>query len=84
VLGQSAQQEEGGGAWNETRCLNRWLSNHQRVTDDQGWWCWKGRRQFLFVDGHVEFVSAQAMLPAHDGFPDINLTVGGISGRDID
>jgi len=63
--------------------MGEWLSNHQRVADDKGWWCWKGRRQFLFVDGHVGFVSAETMLPAHDGFPDINLTVGGIAGRDI-
>ena len=64
--------------------MGEWLSNHQRVADDEGWWCWKGRRQFLFVDGHVKFVSAETMLPAYDDFPDINLTVDGIAGRDID
>ncbi len=64
--------------------MGEWLSNHQRVAEDEGWWCWKGRRHFLFVDGHVEFVSAETMLPAYDSFPDINLTVGAIAGRDID
>ena len=64
--------------------MGEWLSNHRRVKDDPGWWGWAGARNFLFVDGHVEFVPAEKMRPAYDNFPDINLTVGGIGGRDID
>jgi len=64
--------------------FGEWLSNHQKVDGDGGWWCWKGRRNFLFVDGHVNYVPAEQMRPAHDGFPNVNVTVGGISGRDVD
>jgi prepilin-type processing-associated H-X9-DG protein len=64
--------------------IGEWLSNHQRVSNDAGWWCWEGARNFLFVDGHVQFISAKSILPAYDAFPDINVTVGGIAGRDLD
>lgn len=64
--------------------MGEWLSNHQRVSEDRGWWCWEGARNFLFIDGHVQFISAKDILPAYDGFPDINVTVGGIAGRDFD
>jgi len=58
-----------------------WLTNHHppRV----GWWDWRGYRNYLFVDGHARYLPATAILPAVDGFPDINLTVGGVSGVDV-
>ncbi len=61
-----------------------WLSNHQPVADDQGWWNWEGARNCLFADGHVEYRRARSISPANDGFPDFNLTVHGIRGMDVD
>jgi prepilin-type processing-associated H-X9-DG protein len=57
-----------------------WLSGHASVQVD--WWDWRGKRQYGFVDGHVSYLPSTAILSAGDGFPDINLTVGGFSGRD--
>jgi len=58
-----------------------WLTNHggKKV----GWWDWREGRNYLFVDGHAKFVMASRILPANNGFPDINLTVNGIAGRDV-
>jgi len=61
-----------------------WLSNHCRVKDDKGWWCWQGARNCLFADGHVEYREATSILPANDGWPDFNLTSGGIRGKDVE
>lgn len=61
-----------------------WLSNHDPLENDPGWWGWEGTRQLLFCDGHVEYVRAKDVLPANDGFPDFNLTVDGSRGRDVD
>jgi prepilin-type N-terminal cleavage/methylation domain-containing protein/prepilin-type processing-associated H-X9-DG protein len=58
-----------------------WLTNHESVK--VGWWDWGGSRNYLFADGHVQFLSAKRILPAVDGFPDINLTVDGIAGSDL-
>ncbi len=60
-----------------------WTSNHLRTEEDSGWWCWEGARNFLFVDGHVSYVRADAMRSANNGFPDPNTTVDGIRGQDI-
>jgi len=63
--------------------IGEWLSNHLRTKDkDGGWWCWQGRRNFLFVDGAVSFIKAKEIRKANDGFPDANLTAGGIRGWD--
>jgi len=63
--------------------FGEWLSNHLRVDGpDGGWWCWKGRRNYLFVDGAVRFVKATKLREANDGYPDVNLTKGGIAGWD--
>jgi len=59
-----------------------WLSNHLPVDDDKGWWCWQGGRNFLFADGQIRFLKADEIRPARDGWPDANLTVHGIHGRD--
>ncbi len=61
-----------------------WLSNHRRVDDDNGWWIWEGSRNFLFVDGHVDYRDAKSIKAANDGWPDPNLTLDGIRGADID
>lgn len=59
-----------------------WLSNHEPPA--VGWWQWAGRRQMLFVDGHVKYVAATALRPAVNGWPDINLTRDGVAGADLE
>jgi len=58
-----------------------WLTNHETVS--QGWWSWEGARNYLFVDGHVKYLQARHIRPANDGWPDPNLTVDGVAGRDL-
>lgn len=63
-----------------------WFSNHKPVTGDYktepGWWSWKGIRNFVFADGHVEFLPAKEIRKANDNWPDPNLTVNGFEGVD--
>jgi prepilin-type N-terminal cleavage/methylation domain-containing protein/prepilin-type processing-associated H-X9-DG protein len=61
-----------------------WTSNHVRVDGDNGWWNWGGGRNFLFVDGHALYLDAAAIRAANDGLPDVNLTVNGSRGKDIE
>lgn len=61
--------------------VGEWLTNHDPVK--VGWWDWRGSRNYLFADGHVQFLSAKQIMPAVDGFPDVNLTVDGIAGADL-
>ena len=63
--------------------IGEWQSNHRRVEEDNGWWTWEGRRNYLFVDGRVECLEAWALCEANDGLPDPNLTRNGIRGYDI-
>ena len=60
-----------------------WMSNHQAPASASGWWIWSGARNYLFVDGHVKFFTSGQLNAASDGFPDINLTVGGLGGKDV-
>ena len=63
--------------------VGEWLSNHRQVEQtDDGWWCWLGRRNYLFVDGQVRFLDADEISPANDGYPNPNLTKNGIKGSD--
>ncbi|MHC4293478.1 MAG: type II secretion system protein [Planctomycetota bacterium] len=64
--------------------FGEWLSNHQRIKNgqDPGWWGWEGRRNFVFADGHVQFLKAKNIKEANDGLPNVNLTVHGIKGVD--
>ncbi|MFN4226641.1 MAG: DUF1559 domain-containing protein [Candidatus Ratteibacteria bacterium] len=62
--------------------VGEWLDNH--TGGNYGWWSWAGGRNYLFVDGHVEFIKAKEILPANDGFPNPNLTKDGILGKDIE
>jgi hypothetical protein len=39
---------------------------------------------YLFADGHVDYVRTRDIRPANDGNPNPNLTVGGITGKDVD
>ena len=62
--------------------VGEWLSNHE--SPHVGWNSWKGGRNYLFPDGHCEYLRAEQIKPANDGWPDINLTSDGIRGKDID
>lgn len=60
-----------------------WLSNHMPISDDKGWWCLDGARNFLFADGRVMFIKAVDLELANDGNPNPNLTKNGIKGSDF-
>lgn len=62
--------------------IGEWLSNHSPIESDNGWWCWEGSRNYLFVDGQIRMLEAGQIRPAQDGLPDANLTVHGIKGVD--
>ncbi len=61
-----------------------WLSNHEDLEPDAGWWTGDGARMCLFADGHVDYVQTRDVLPANNGFPDYGLTVHGIKGKDVE
>ena len=63
--------------------IGEWLSNHAPVTEDKGWWCWEGTRNFLFADGQTRFLEADKINSARDSLPDANLTIHGIKGSDL-
>lgn len=63
--------------------IGEWFSNHYPIyAGDSGWWCWSGRRNYLFADGSVLLIKAVDIRPANDNLPDINLTINGIRGID--
>jgi len=67
--------------------IGEWNSNHLRVIETGwygygGWWCWEGSRNYLFADGHVDYIAAEDIRPATDGYPNPNLTIDGIKGID--
>jgi prepilin-type N-terminal cleavage/methylation domain-containing protein/prepilin-type processing-associated H-X9-DG protein len=61
-----------------------WSSNHDSVAAT--WWDdqFRGSHNTLFADGHVKRVQAKQIHPAADGLPDINVTLNGVAGRDIE
>jgi prepilin-type N-terminal cleavage/methylation domain-containing protein/prepilin-type processing-associated H-X9-DG protein len=63
--------------------VGEWLSNHMSPKSAD-WWSWDGARNYVFVDGHARFLRARQLRPAANGLPDVNLTVDGVSGRDVD
>ena len=63
--------------------FGEWLSNHEQIDNDQGWWIWEGTRNFLFVDGSINILKAAQINAAQDDFPDANLTIHGIKGSDL-
>ncbi len=67
--------------------IGEWFSNHFPVVKKnewyrQGWWSLDGKRNYLFADGHVYFIDANNIRPAHDGSPNPNVTINGIRGID--
>lgn len=63
--------------------VGEWLSNHQDPRAST-WWDWTGARNYLFVDSHVRFLPVTRIRPATNGLPDVNLTVGGVGGVDVE
>ncbi len=63
--------------------LGEWYANHAASGGDPGWFGWGGKRNYLFADGHVAYLDSRTILPGNDGLPDPNLTIGGITGMDI-
>ncbi|MBM4026208.1 MAG: prepilin-type N-terminal cleavage/methylation domain-containing protein [Planctomycetes bacterium] len=63
--------------------IGEWLSNHAPIENDKGWWDWRGSRGFLLADGQTGYFEAEKIRPARDEFPDANLTVHGVKGRDL-
>ncbi len=63
--------------------VGEWYANHAAYATDAGWFGHGGKRNYLFADGHVEYLDADDLIPANDGFPDPNLTRDGIAGQDI-
>ena len=75
-------QAEGAVKYPDRKILaGEWLTNHEDV--QVGWWSWDGARNYLFADGHAKYLPASRILTAGDGYPDPNLTVDGILGKDI-
>jgi hypothetical protein len=63
--------------------VGEWLSNHTGPQSADSW-SWEGANNCVTVDGHVRILRARQLHPAVNGLPDINLTVDGLSGRDVD
>ena len=70
--------------------VGEWSDNHDGLNAG-GWWTanLNSSRDYLFADGHVKYVRAAALVQAQqpgrypDGFPDPNVTPGGLSGSDV-
>jgi len=62
-----------------------WLANHTGPAD-ASWWDpqRRGSHNYVFADGHAKTVPAPTLLPAANGLPDINVTVNGVAGRDVE
>jgi len=63
--------------------VGEWFANHAAFGTDKGWFGKGGKRLYLFADGHVEYLSANDLIPALDGLPNPNLTLHGIAGKDV-
>lgn len=62
--------------------FGEWYSNHSMNDDENGWWNFSGKRNFSFADGHTNFIDAEQITQANDGYPDANVTIDGIKGID--
>lgn len=64
-----------------------WFSNHRPITGnastEPGWWSRQGTRNYLFADGHADFVAAEKIRPAADGWANPIVTVDGVEGSDL-
>jgi prepilin-type N-terminal cleavage/methylation domain-containing protein/prepilin-type processing-associated H-X9-DG protein len=78
-----AQNESSVNAPAQKVIVAEWLSNHEVVRGDVGWWDWRGGGNYSFADGHAKYLLRSRLLPANDDYPDPNLTVGGVGGVDV-
>ncbi len=71
--------------------VGEWQNNHDG-RPAKGWWTSDvaSSRDYLFADGHVKNVRASVLIgaqdpakPYSDGYPDPNVTPGGMSGSDV-
>ena len=68
--------------------VGEWDDNHDGLHAVGGWWMTNltSSRDYLFADGHVKSLRASALAGWQtyaDGYPDPNVTPGGLSGRDV-
>ncbi len=68
--------------------VGEWDDNHDGLHAPGGWWTSNlaSARDYLFADGHVKYLRASALTAGQtypDGFPDPNVTPGGIGGQDV-
>lgn len=68
--------------------VGEWDDNHDGLHVAGGWWMTNltSSRDYLFADGHVKYLRASALAGWQtyaDGYPDPNVTPGGLSGRDV-
>lgn len=76
------QKTESVAAPSEKIIFGEWNSNHALISDDNGWWNWNGKRNFIFADSHTAFLDAEKINRANDDLPDANVTIDGIEGSD--
>jgi prepilin-type N-terminal cleavage/methylation domain-containing protein len=61
-----------------------WDDNHDGLHVQYSWWSnvttW---HEYLFADGHVQYIPTSQMTTGYDGYHDPNVTLGGIGGQDI-
>ena len=63
-----------------------WQNNHDGLPA-KGWWTGNlaSSRDYLFADSHVKSLRASVLTGSYsDGYPDPNVTRGGLSGRDVE
>ena len=87
---QIAAQTEARVAFPSQKVLvGEWDDNHDGLHSAGGWWTGNSAssRDYLFADGHVKYLRASALSGWQtygDGYPDPNVTPGGLSGRDVE
>lgn len=60
-----------------------WLSVHEVLPNDPGWFGTGGRRVFLFADNHCQTLQWSDLVAGNDGNPNPSLTRDGIRGFDV-
>ena len=66
--------------------VGEWINSHDGLPA-KGWWTpnLASSRDYLFADGHVKYLRASALVGSYsDGYPDPNVTLGGLAGRDVE
>jgi prepilin-type N-terminal cleavage/methylation domain-containing protein/prepilin-type processing-associated H-X9-DG protein len=61
-----------------------WTDNHDGQSAQYTWWSTHNAwREYLFADGHVQYLPSSRMAVGADSLPDPNVTPGGIGGSDV-